>query len=157
MYFAAQKILGDEQRAEDAVHQSFLRLMEKSQQLGKNPNAWSKSFYIKVCKNISIDMLRKNKRSEYVPLDDGGTEQIPDKWRDTEKEVLANAGVEAIVKQILALPEIYKDIILMQYNHNLTVKQMADVLSISEEATKKRLQRARKRLMENLEKEGADV
>ena len=53
-----------------------------------------------------------------------------------------------------ALPNRYRDVLLLRYSHGYTVEEISDILSMKPENVKKTIQRARKKLGEILEAEG---
>jgi len=130
----AKRILLDDTLAEDAVQESFLRVIRKRNQYipGSPFSCW---FYA-IVRNVCIDMLRKRIR---------------------EKEALENVGTTIeIGKQKTELSEVPKlldvlanherDVLVMRIVHGLGFRDVAAALGISEEAAKKRAQRALKRL-----------
>jgi len=130
----ARQILLDDALAEDAIQESFLRVIRKRDQyIPGNPfSCW---FYA-IVRNVCIDMLRKRSR---------------------EKEVLENAAtiVESIKPQrkLSEIPKLLdllasreRDVLVLRIVHGLGFRDIAAALGISEEAAKKRAQRALKRL-----------
>jgi RNA polymerase sigma-70 factor (ECF subfamily) len=130
----ARQILLDDTLAEDAVQESFLRVIRKrNQYIPGNPfSCW---FYA-IVRNVCLDMLRKRTR---------------------EKDVLENAAttVEPIKQQIesFEIPKLLdnlasreRDVLVLRIVHDLGFRDVAAALGISEEAAKKRAQRALKRL-----------
>ena len=151
MYYAAYRILRDIHQAEEAVHEAFLRIMKKFSCVGEVSCPQTKSFCVVVCRNIALDLLRKNKKRMHASLDESW-EEIPDSVR-VDEEAISSIGVEIISNRILQLPDIYKDIFLLYYSNGYSLKQIAGILDISHDAAKKRLQRARTLLIHLLQKE----
>ena len=130
----ARQILLDDALAEDAVQESFLRVIRKRNQY--IPSSPFSCWFYTIVRNVCIDMLRKRTR---------------------EKDVLENvATIVESVKAQTELPEIPKlldslasrerDVLLLRIVHGLGFRDIAAALGISEEAAKKRAQRALKRL-----------
>jgi RNA polymerase sigma-70 factor (ECF subfamily) len=130
----ARQIVLDEALAEDAVQESFLRVIRKRAQYipGSPFSCW---FYA-IVRNVCVDMLRKRAR---------------------EKEVLDNAAVivsastpqtelSEIPKILDVLASRERDVLVLRIIHGLGFRDVAAALGISEEAAKKRAQRALKRL-----------
>ena len=72
----------------------------------------------------------------------------------SEDFALCSFGVENIVSKIEALPEIYRSTLIMKYLDEMSNKEIAKVLEISESTVRKRLERAKDMLAELLEKDG---
>jgi len=57
-----------------------------------------------------------------------------------------------IVEEIINLSVTYKDVLYLTYVEGLSTKEIASLINIENEAVKKRLQRGRKILLENIRK-----
>lgn len=145
MYYTAYNILNDVQSTEDAVHQAFVKIIENFQQIKEISSPQTKSFCVIVCRNIAIDMVRrdnKQRNTSFDDLQDDIAERII-----MEDEIISNANMELIVEKIGQLPVIYKDIFLLHYGNGYSIKQIAKLINITNEVAKKRIQRARQRLI----------
>ncbi|MGD8190764.1 sigma-70 family RNA polymerase sigma factor [Brevibacillus ginsengisoli] len=86
------------------------------------------------------------------------------KEKDQKLEAVETVGVEQLVmgklkqrtilRHVLNLPHQYRQIIVLYYYEELSGKQMAEILQISEEAVRQKLHRARRQLKQLLEQEG---
>jgi RNA polymerase sigma-70 factor (ECF subfamily) len=63
-----------------------------------------------------------------------------------ESDIENKLTAELVAEKIAVLPDIYRDIMVLKYLHELNDKEIASTLGISEAAARKRLQRARERL-----------
>lgn len=54
------------------------------------------------------------------------------------------------------LPDGYRSVLLLKYDNGYSTAEIASILGLTEENVKKRLQRARKKLQEILEREGVN-
>lgn len=70
-----------------------------------------------------------------------------------EADIFERYDYDQLVKTISELPEIYKDVIFLYYLEDFTTKEIADMLDITVQAVWKRLERAKKLLKENLERD----
>jgi RNA polymerase sigma-70 factor (ECF subfamily) len=130
----AKRILLDDTLAEDAVQESFLRVIRKRNQYipGSHFSCW---FYA-IVRNVCVDMLRKRAREKEV-LENAATISEPSKPRTELYEIPK-------ILDVLANHE--RDILVLRIVHGLGFRDVAAALGISEEAAKKRAQRALKRL-----------
>lgn len=72
-----------------------------------------------------------------------------------DQDVLRSVeDVDLFTKAMAALPNRYRDILLLRYSHGYAVEEISDILSMKPENVKKTIQRARKKLGEILEAEG---
>lgn len=134
----ARQILWDDTISEDAVQESFLRVIHKRNQYipGSPFSCW---FYT-IVRNVCVDMLRKLAR-EKVALENAATIIEPSKPRTELTE---------IPKLLDSLASRERDILILRIVHGLGFRDIAATLGISEEAAKKRAQRALKRLREKV-------
>lgn len=152
MYYVAYKILRDVQQSEDAVHTAFLKVLKRLSDLGEISCPQTRSFCVIICRNTSLDILRRKKKINIVPFDNLWDEISCSSL--TDDEAISDINIEIIMNQVLRLPEIYRDVFLLFYSNGYTVRQIAKILGISFAAAKKRLQRAKMLLIQYLRREG---
>ncbi len=104
-----------------------------------------KYWLVRVTINESKDFLRKNKRTSVL---DGDTIDAIDFKIETEKEDVRLQQLARLVKE---LPDKYRSVIVLHYYDSLPIKDIAKALKISENAVKKRLERAREMLKKEME------
>lgn len=143
MFHVANKILQNEQDAEDAVHQAFLNVAEHIQKIGAVTCPKTKSYIVTVVENKAIDLYRRRKRHQIVELGD-----------DIPGIQVVYEGENALAACILKLPPRYREAILLRYVQGYSVKEMASILGVSFSAASKLDQRAKARLKDLYEKEG---
>jgi len=131
---AARQILSDRAMAEDAVQESFLRVIRKRDQYipGSPFSCW---FYT-IVRNVCLDMLRKcNREREAIG-------QVAVRRRHTSP----GAGLPQIPELLNVLGRRDRDVLVLRIVHGLGFREVGAALGISEEAAKKRAQRALRRL-----------
>ena len=130
----ARQILSDRTLAEDAVQESFLRVIRKRDQYipGSPFSCW---FYT-IVRNICADMLRKRHRE---------TRGIREIAAGRERES-RRADSPQIPELLNVLARSDRDVLVLRIVHGLGFRDVASALGISEEAAKKRAQRALRRL-----------
>ncbi len=138
MKYIAFDILKDEQLAEDAVQESFIRLTRHLNRIEEVDSYKTKAFIILIIKSAAIDLSRKEKK-QYLEVLHENLENF-----STSVTVEDNIETNEIAAKINELPIIYRDILQLKVYHNLSDKEIADVLKISNSAVRKRLERARK-------------
>jgi len=130
----ARQILSDHALAEDAVQESFLRIIRKRHQYvpGSPFSCW---FYA-IVRNVCADMLRKRSR-ENKKIRKVAVEREPKRRR---------ANLPEISELLHVLARGDQDVLMLRIVHGLGFRDVAAALGISEEAAKKRAQRALRRL-----------
>lgn len=145
MFYVAKGILKDDFLAEDAVHQTFLKIIEIIDKIDDVHGHKTKSYIVTMVKNCSINLYHKRQRQATIPLE--------------EIEGYFSEGVELdesddLTKAILKLPFIYSEILTLKYVQEFSNIEIAEMLNITEATIRKRLERAKNRVQEILEEEG---
>lgn len=150
MFYTAKRILQDEQLAEDAVQEAFLRIINNLEKIDDNNCHKTKGFIVVVTEHIAIDMYRKRNRMKFVSMDDA--EFYPYVGLlGTQQEFEGDNMVE---KAILSLPVIYQGVLILKFFNEYEDKEIARLLKITQENVRQRLSRGKKKLEEILEREG---
>ena len=121
-------ILCNEHDVQDAIQDTFCRYMEKKPNFRDEEH--EKAWLIRVATNISRDMIRFRIRHPKVSID------------ELENGLVAPEQKETL-KELLELPVKQKMVIYLHYVEGYHIKEIADILGITEGAVKMRLQRGR--------------
>lgn len=137
MYQIAYSILRDEGMAEDAVQEAFLKLM-KSETYFQNAKSYEcKCYIITVVKHASITIYNKRKREQNViylsDQDDAFASEVD----------MENTNRENLQSLIEKLPEKYYEVVDCMVVRELSVKETAKKLAITEANVRKRFERAK--------------
>ena len=126
----------NKENAEDAVQNAFLKLLKTDDEFTDDEHIkrWLIRVAVNECKNMWKSFWHRNKTS----FDDLGTE--PSYRDDTHAELL---GI------IDSLPQNYKAVIHLYYYEGYSVREISEILAISESNVQIRLKRARDK-MKNL-------
>ena len=92
-------------------------------------------------KNISYNKLKEKRNTNTVSIDafyDISYES------DLVEEIVSNENEKLLVKQILALPEIYRDVLSLYISHSMKPGQIAESLGIPLATVKSQLYRGKK-------------
>jgi RNA polymerase sigma-70 factor (ECF subfamily) len=156
MFNKAKSVLRDDSLSEDAVHSSFIKIIKNLSNINEFSCPQTFSYCVTICGRTAIDMKRGEHREKFIDMDkvpDNFLDEIPDNT-NIENEVILKMDKEKIADIISQLPDIYKEAIHLYYSNGLPLKQIAETLHITRETAKKRLQRARQKLLSMLKQEG---
>lgn len=131
LYRTAYLLLGNPHDVQDVLQEVLLRYMEKSPVFLSQDH--EKAWLLRVASNCCKDCLRFRKRHTYIDL-----EQLQEHLPAPEKRQLA--------QEIYSLPAKWKTVLLLHYFEGYSIKDIAGITGLSENAVKKRLQRAREAL-----------
>ncbi|MCL1975517.1 MAG: RNA polymerase sigma factor [Firmicutes bacterium] len=138
----AYGILGDYALAEDAVSEAYIRIYKNLQKIEDIDSPRTVSFVVTIVKNTALTILEKRKK--YVlPPDD--LEDVND-GADIEGMVLSGVITEEMLKLVDELKEDLRAPFLLKYAHDLSHKQIAALLQISENNVTVRIHRAKNKL-----------
>lgn len=132
-------ILCNEQDAQDAIQDTFCRYLEKKPKFYDEEH--EKAWLIRVATNICRDMIRFRLRHPKISID------------ELENTLIAPEQKETL-KELLELPLKQKTVVYLHYVEGYQVKEIADILGITESAVKTRLLRGRRQIRESLNMEG---
>ena len=139
----ASQILGPGPKAEDAVHDAFLKFIQHFDELRDRPEDRVAAWLAVVVKNTALDMLRKARHE--TALEDVS-------W---EAAVPADQGeFHALVAIIRGMPEDYRRVLELRFVAEWSVAEIAQAMGRGENTVKTRIFRGRKMLMDRLRKEG---
>lgn len=126
--------------ADDIFQEVFMKLCVNTKRFESEEHrkAWIIKVTINCCNSHFTAPWRKNVDS----LDDAIMSQIPD---ETTEEFDFGEGSD-IYAQVLKLPQNMKEVVLLYYYEEMSVREISQVLQTSEVNIKKRLSRARQKL-----------
>lgn len=153
MYRVAYGVLNNRQDAEDAVQSAFVKIYDHIADIGEIDSPRTRSFLMVVTRNVCLNELRSKRHDSSAELDelDIAAEE------SVEDEVFSAIGVAAIEKALRELPEKYRDVLYLTVFREYDLHGAAELLGITYENAKSRLQRARKKLAELLDKEAVNL
>ena len=125
--------------SEDILQDVLVQLIRQENEF--NDEEHKKAWLIKVATNICKDILRFNKRRNYINID------------DVREYCKTNESID-IVSDILQLPEKDRSVIYLYYIEGYKTKDIANILSVSPQAVRKRLQYGRDMLKIEYGKDG---
>jgi len=135
--------LKDYQLAEDAFQDTFLKIYNNFHKF--NGLSTEKTWITRICINTCKNYLR-NPWKRKVKL--GNSELIQNEISD--REIFDELEKSELFNSIMNLKQTYKEIILMYYYQQLSVKEISQILDISETNAFTRLSRARQFLKERI-------
>ncbi len=134
--------------AEDIFQEVFLKLVanKKTFDTEEHRKAWIIRVTINCCNSHFVAPWHKNVTS----MDDVMLAQLPEATTNDEYDLSDEPDVYA---RVLKLPRNMRDVILLFYYEDMSVREISQILQTSEANIKKRLSRARQKLRIYLEDE----
>lgn len=135
LYRTAWLLLGNPHDVQDTLQEVLLRYLEKAPAFASREH--EKAWLLRVTANCCKDSLRARRRHSHADL-------------EPLRECLP-ARESRHLQELYALPAKWKTVLILHYFEGYSVKEIADILGLTENAVKKRLQRARDALRLELE------
>lgn len=142
-------IVKSKETSEDVVSSAFLKIIDNIEKISDLPRPQMTAFCVTIVKNISIDVLRKLPQSVHFDCWDN----IPNEREDAVvDECIRNADIHRLAEVIDQLASDDRYFIYLRYTLEMGYREIGELLSISEDAAKKRGQRLVKKLRKLYEK-----
>lgn len=135
LYRTAWLLLGNPHDVQDALQETLLRYLEKAPAFASVDH--EKAWLLRVLANCCKDFLRFRKRHTHLDL-------------EPLKEQLPAPESRRLAQELYDLPSKWKTVLILHYFEGYSVREISEILGISEAAVKKRLQRAREALRKEL-------
>ena len=149
----ARRIVGTEEDARDVVQDAFMNAFKNLDRF--EGNAKLSTWLHRIAVNAALMKLRTRKRKPEQPIDsmlpgfneDGHFEERFQSWEEpVDKALEREENRELVRRQIDALPESYRTVLVLRDIEGLDTEETANMLGLSVNATKIRLHRARQAL-----------
>jgi len=144
LWAKAFDILKDHALAEDAVSEAFIRAYKHLQKIEDPDSSQSISYLVTIVKNVAINLYHKEKRvtsidiAEYDEADDFNLEEMITSQEDT-----------SVAMQLVGrLKEELRAVFLLKYAHDMSHREIANALGITENNVTVRLHRAKTKLLQ---------
>lgn len=160
MRYVAVDILHDEQLAEDAVHDAFIKILQNISRFEDAQSTRTKNFAVIIVRNISLNILKKRRR-EVLSEDDTEMERQAksgsayygiNSGNSAQDEFFSCYGIARIADAIGELSPPLRDALYLLSFEEMSPAEISSILDVSIDTVYKRIQRGRIQLMEILEK-----
>ncbi|MEM7548190.1 MAG: sigma-70 family RNA polymerase sigma factor [Bacteroidota bacterium] len=146
------RILKNREDAEEVVHDSILKALRSLNRFNRNSSF--KTWLFRIVHNTSISRLRKNKMNDTVV----DSEMFFEKESFYVEEPISEYDIKTVLAKVLeTLKAADRALIELFYFENLDLKEVSEVLSLSEANVKVKLFRIRKKLATEIVKSHAEI
>lgn len=149
LYNVAFRMLGDVEAAHDITQESFISAYRALQDFKKKSkfSTWLYTITINKCK----DYLKSKK--PHIPIDDI-SEMVTSTKENPEEELNKKQLLKGLQKALNALPEDYREVIVLKHIEGLDYREMEAILGVNINALKVRTHRGREMLKRLLKETG---
>ena len=138
-------ILNDREEAEDVVQETFIKVFNKIDTFKEKSGLYTWIYA------IALNLSRDRMRTKQDML------ELKDEWignDDVESHVEINIDREQLRKEIFEMNSLYKEVLVLFYFEELSIKEISNLLNEKEGTIKSKLSRGRNMLKESLLKGG---
>ena len=138
LYRVSFQILRSHSDAEDALSQTFIKIMNNIDKVKKIPRHEILPFCIVIIKNASFDILRK--KNKLITID--YLEVIEEFSSETAEETFfENHNKEVLLRLIDKLSSDERFLLELRFGENMSYKEIESIMNITEATARKRVQR----------------
>jgi RNA polymerase sigma-70 factor (ECF subfamily) len=148
LHHYAARMLNEATEAEDVVQEAFLRLWQRASSY--SPDARVTTWLHRIVHNLAVDRLRS--RGRWQALDDDSDAPVS---APQGRQLEAARQAEALERALNQLPERQRAALLLVHLNELSGKEAARVLGVTDTALESLLSRARRGLRQLLEPSAA--
>ncbi|HMA65520.1 MAG: RNA polymerase sigma factor [Fibrobacterota bacterium] len=142
----AYSFTSDTQETQDILQDTFIRLFESAPKF--KPDASLSTYIYRIVTNLCIDHKKKKRPDIHDNID-----SFPSDTISSSDQLLENKhNLIFLNKALRKLPERQRLAIIYKYDHNLPVKDIAEILKVSEKAVERLLAHGRETLKTIFEK-----
>jgi len=139
MYRLALRITQNNEEAEDIVQDSLIKIWNKRDDWQSIENI--EAFCLTVCRNLALDRIKKSEFRSALLQED--SQSATDVAVNPYEQIIQRDRVQWVRKLIDQLPEKQRSCMQLRDFEGKSYKEIADILSISEEQVKINIFRAR--------------
>jgi len=151
--YVAIRITQNRELAEEAVHQVFLKIIEKRDIILTLPRDKTRSRIVNITRNTAINLIKRESRRIPTPVED-----LPEQYLEDDldlTQMMIDDEARAFLRQCIhRLPEHYQVVLQLRYTHEMSYSDIASSLGEAQGTIAMRLQRAKAALKELLIKGG---
>jgi RNA polymerase sigma factor (sigma-70 family) len=127
LHYATRLLLGDRERARDAVQETFARLVPQDPaEVAAHLAEW----LFTVCRRVALDIRRKEARM--APLNESLAEALAHRRAPSPADSLERRETSAQVQRALAaLSETQQEVLRLKFQHGFSYKEIARVTGLS--------------------------
>ena len=127
MYRIAYSILHHPQQAEDAVSETFLKVLEHLDQVQDVNSSKTKQFLVSITRNTAINLYRRNQREREQSM---GMEDLPTELADPHMQVYDFEQRDAVAAMLRGLSPEQQEILILRCYEEFSFREIGAILGI---------------------------
>lgn len=151
MLYTARSLLHDNNLAEDAVSEAFIRIIENLDKIDLTDCYRTRGFAVIIVRHVSLNMLKRKTRDKTIPFEDDV--DFTESRNVVFDYISIKEACSRIAEAITGLDKKYSDVLYLKIEMDYSNEEISKMLGISQDNVRMRLSRARRVLKEQLRKE----
>ena len=152
MYYFAHKILQNQSDAEDIVQDTFLTLIDNIDKIIDSEPHKVRNYIITIVKNKSYNLYKRKKIQIEGEQEEWEQNPVFEKGPDI---IVEEAEQQEMIKALLKeMKSPYQEVLTMQYYHELSTDEIAEVLETTADNVRHISMRARRKLLSKIKESG---
>lgn len=147
----AYNLTNDLEMARDVTQDTFIKLY--GQENGKLEGAGLKAWLFTVCRNRSIDLMRRRRRQ--VSIEDSPVDHFPDPTPSPDSSAAFHDETAMVLETFRRLPAKQAEVLRLKFQNDLSYQEIADITGLSASNVGFLIHTGLKRLRSLLAPEGA--
>lgn len=150
VYFYVNEILNNHHLSEEAVQDTYLRILNNLSKINEREETKTVNFIITVAKNVARSKAVKENKVMPVDFDDAENDYLTKDSFDLEDYILGQDSYDEILSQVNKLDEITLEILRLKYINDFSDRMVAQICNLTEANVRVRLHRARQKIKSQL-------
>jgi len=148
----AKKILNDPSAAEDAVHSTFLAIIERKEKYLALEKRNLRALSVSIVRSKCIDILRKQRPYSDMPLDELEL-YIESAEKSVGEQVEISSEFDEIYKHLAAVDELAWQVLVMRYYHGMSYDEISEATGMTAKQIGNKIMRAKVKVRKLLDRE----
>lgn len=153
-FTTAYRITQNYEMAEDAVHNTFEKIIKNKEKVFALSSEAFRRIYITAVKNVAIDLMRREKKLYSTKTLDDLEAELDSGGLSPDLQAVQNADYEAMKRHVRGLDEELKSILIMKYALGRSYKEIGDALGLTSKNVDNKLISAKKKVKNGMLEEG---
>ncbi len=154
LYYAAWKIVKNDDNAEDAVHTCFMRLADRFARYRDQPFENLEKLCRVIVMHEATNIARAYaRRGEFLDVYEAGEDSLVDDAADILDQLIAKYDRELLSQALRELKADERRFLALQYELNIKPRDIGIMMNMTSGAVRKKILRCRRKLAEILEDE----
>lgn len=154
MLYVAQGVLHDAHEAEDAVQVALLGIARQIRSVPSGDPKILRAYVLTAARNAALNMLPKKKQRDEL-LDIAELKIAGED--DLFEQIAASQDYDRLLRAIRGIPAIYRDVLMLKYVQELTMKQIGALLGRKTATVHQQITRGKRLLIDQCRREGMEL